>query len=149
MACHFNISGRFPLKAGVPLADVNQASRETQDTWTLDQYAFGIDSASPRLVRFCFGGQISAAFADEIVKTVQAWARRFADWSNDVLRYSITFEGQRRHAFYGPDNRCIEAKLSSIEKQLADLQEEWSDLNFTQLAKAKGECSELVDRTEC
>jgi len=146
MAEHFNISGSFPLQEGVPIL---QAVAETKKGWPqLDQYEFDIARGKPAKALFCFDGCVSAAFAAEIVKTVQAWAVRFADWQAGVLTYAATFEATRQHCFFGPERRCIEAKLAAIEQRAAGLQEEWNDLNFTQLAKASDECIELVDWEE-
>ena len=149
MADFFQISGTFPLKADVPSVDIVQLMSEARNTWHLSHFEANVLPGPPRLVKFCFEcGTVTSAFSVEVIETIHGWARRFADWPTDVLRYTTTGDNERRHIFYGPDNRCIEAKLNALEKHMADLEEEWADYNHTQLAKATGECSALVDYAE-
>lgn len=148
MSCQFKISGTFPLTGSAPGAQIIKAAQETRRTWSLDKYDVTIESGSPRIARFCFEVRSSTVFAEEIVKTVQAWANRFGDWAKGVLRYTVAIDGSVRYCFFGPEKRCVEARLCSVATRAEDLQEEWTNLNYTQLPQAGDGCVELTDYTE-
>ena len=148
MASQFKLSGTFPVKAGVPDDDIHQAVREACNTWPAHQHEFEVEPGAPKTARFFFDSFTSGAFADEITKTVQALAQRFADWTKGVLVYTSVFDGVRGRYFFGPENRCIETKLGEINKRIEDLQAEWTELNHTQLPQASDNCIELADWTD-
>jgi len=148
MACQFQLVGTFPIKDGVPDIDILQAYQATQRTWAPDEQTCSIASGPSRVMHFYFKALASDVFVKAVVQTAQALARRFADWPKGVMRYTVTLDGKCSHYFYGPENRCIESKLSAIDKRVEDLHEEWTDLNYTQLAQASADCVELLDRGE-
>lgn len=148
MACQFQIAGTFPIKDGVPDIDVLQAYQATQRNWAPDECTYEITPGLPRVMRFSFKTLASAVYVQAVVQTAQALARRFANWSRGVMQYTITLDGRVSYYFYGPENRCIESKISAIDKRVEDLHEEWTDLNYTQLAKSSADCVALLDRGE-
>jgi hypothetical protein len=145
MSSQFTISGTFPVKDGVPADDIHKAVREACRTWPVHQHEFEIVPGPAETACFSFGALTSGAFAAEVTKTFQMLALRFADWSKGVMEYSSSFEGSRGDYFFGPENRCIEVKLSAITKRIDDLQSEWTELNDTQLPQASDTCVELTD----
>lgn len=147
MACNFTLSGTFPVKEGVPTADVLHTFRAIRGTWAAASYTFKVEPGSPRIAHVSFEASVSAAFAASVVKVLERWAGRFADWHQGVLKGTISLDGQVSHYLFGPENRCIETKLGAIEKQIEDLHEEWTDLNYTQLPQSSDGCVTVAAHT--
>ena len=146
MACNFKLSGTFPVKPGVPTADVLQSFRAVQGTWASAAYAFKVTPGALRVAHVSFEADVSAAFAASVAKVLEMWARRFADWTQGVLRGRISLDGQVNHYLFGPENRCVEENLGAIEKAIEDLHEEWTDLNYTQLPQSGDGCVTVMAR---
>ena len=143
------ISGWFVVKSTVPAAAVEQAVAAVRQDWSGSQVGVTLEATTGKtILTFDVAGDMSNSLRLVIEGTFKSWAKRFADWQQDVMHLTSYYAGKTQHMLFGPENRCIEVKLSMIDKRIEDLQEEWTDLNYTQLARASSECVDFLDRKE-